>query len=55
MDVEDVEEYRRRAHHYLALAGETSNLAQRAALVDLTALCLRMAHHAERVDAQSRS
>jgi hypothetical protein len=48
MDAEDVEEYRRRAPHYLALAGETSNLAQRAALVDLAALCLRMAYHAER-------
>jgi hypothetical protein len=55
MDAEDVEEYRRRAPHYLALAGETPNLAQRAALVDLAALCCGWLTTQSRVDARSRS
>lgn len=43
----DAEDYRLRAQHYLDLAHEMPNLAQRAAMVDLAALCLRMAQHAE--------
>jgi hypothetical protein len=43
----DAEEYRRRAQHHLALARQMTNVAHRAALLDLAGIWMRLAQQAE--------
>ena len=43
----DAEEYRRRAQHHLTLARQMTNVAHRAALLDLAGIWMRLAQQAE--------